>query len=298
MQFRPRPPVYARPMAVPEPPAGGPGQGAASSLPATLAARVEEIVHAAEREAAVLQRDLDAHRRDCEAEAQRYLDEARRQADALVQRRVQRLRELTDELVERAEATRRHFDGLITALEGTTTRLVQDQQSQPAAQLPDSRRAPRPAPPAAPAVPPDEDARQGPAALRAAIRRPDELIGPAPSSRPRSHSRAAGAEAEEGGGASGGRPGAARSRAAGRRASAQPRPREGDGDEPRLEAGSAASLEAARLVAIEMAVAGRTRAEVDDHLRESFRITATAELLDDVFGGGSGETTRTSWVTP
>jgi hypothetical protein len=59
---------------------------------------------------------------------------------------------------------------------------------------------------------------------------------------------------------------------------------------------SAASLEAARLVAIEMAVAGRTRSEVDAHLRESFRIADPSAVLDDVFGGGDGETTHTARV--
>ncbi len=44
-------------------------------------------------------------------------------------------------------------------------------------------------------------------------------------------------------------------------------------------------VSAARLVAIEMAVAGRTRAEVDRHLRESFAVEDTRGLLDDVFGG-------------
>jgi hypothetical protein len=34
-----------------------------------------------------------------------------------------------------------------------------------------------------------------------------------------------------------------------------------------------------------MAVAGRTRDEVDRHLRESFDADDTRELLDDVFGG-------------
>jgi hypothetical protein len=44
-------------------------------------------------------------------------------------------------------------------------------------------------------------------------------------------------------------------------------------------------VSAARLVAIEMAVAGRTRDEVDRQLRESFDADDTSELLDDVFGG-------------
>jgi len=44
-------------------------------------------------------------------------------------------------------------------------------------------------------------------------------------------------------------------------------------------------VSAPRLVAIEMAVAGRTRDEVDRHLRESFDVDDPRGLLDDVFGG-------------
>jgi hypothetical protein len=43
-------------------------------------------------------------------------------------------------------------------------------------------------------------------------------------------------------------------------------------------------LSAARLVAIEMAVAGRTRDQVAEHLREAFHVDDTGALLDDVFG--------------
>jgi hypothetical protein len=44
-----------------------------------------------------------------------------------------------------------------------------------------------------------------------------------------------------------------------------------------------------------MAVSGHTRDEVDAHLREAFRVTETAQLLDDVFGPGSGES-RGGWT--
>ena len=48
-------------------------------------------------------------------------------------------------------------------------------------------------------------------------------------------------------------------------------------------------LSAARLVAIEMAVAGRGRDEVDEHLRDAFEVDDTRALLDDVFGAvGTG----------
>jgi hypothetical protein len=42
--------------------------------------------------------------------------------------------------------------------------------------------------------------------------------------------------------------------------------------------------DAARLVAVEMALAGSSREEVDRHLRGAFDLVGTGDLLDDVFG--------------
>jgi hypothetical protein len=53
-------------------------------------------------------------------------------------------------------------------------------------------------------------------------------------------------------------------------------------------------LGAARLVAIEMAVAGRSRDEVDLHLRAQFQVQDTTQLLDDVFGPPAQTDSRTS----
>jgi hypothetical protein len=56
---------------------------------------------------------------------------------------------------------------------------------------------------------------------------------------------------------------------------------------PAAEAGSRdGSLDAARLAAIEMAVAGRTRSEVEEHLRATYALEDLDALLDDVFGAG------------
>jgi hypothetical protein len=44
------------------------------------------------------------------------------------------------------------------------------------------------------------------------------------------------------------------------------------------------TLDSARLVAIEMAVAGRSREEVGAHVRHSFDLADVEALLDDVFG--------------
>jgi predicted phage gp36 major capsid-like protein len=101
-------------------------------LPGAIAARVEDIVRAAENEAAAVQRDLAARREAAEAEAQRYLAEARRRADMLSSDRMQELREATGELVERAEATTRQLEALLDALTRTVAALQTDTDGKPA----------------------------------------------------------------------------------------------------------------------------------------------------------------------
>jgi hypothetical protein len=54
-----------------------------------------------------------------------------------------------------------------------------------------------------------------------------------------------------------------------------------------LETRSEIGLDSARLVAIEMAVAGRTREEVDRHIRAAYELADVESLLDDVFGPAS-----------
>jgi hypothetical protein len=55
---------------------------------------------------------------------------------------------------------------------------------------------------------------------------------------------------------------------------------------------------AARLVAIEMAVGGSSRAEVEEHLRERLGVTDPEPLLDDVFGAASHAGSRLAWGEP
>jgi hypothetical protein len=57
---------------------------------------------------------------------------------------------------------------------------------------------------------------------------------------------------------------------------------------------SDAAHDAARLVAVEMAVAGDTREGVGRRLREEFGIRDPGSILDDAFGPESGSTTRRS----
>ena len=53
---------------------------------------------------------------------------------------------------------------------------------------------------------------------------------------------------------------------------------------PEPEPGPTAPSDAARLVAVEMALAGSSRGDVDRHLRSAYNVADTNDLLDDVFG--------------
>lgn len=55
---------------------------------------------------------------------------------------------------------------------------------------------------------------------------------------------------------------------------------------------------AARLVAIEMAVGGASRADVETHLLARFGVDDPAPLLDDVFGAESHASSRLAWGEP
>jgi vacuolar-type H+-ATPase subunit H len=51
----------------------------------------------------------------------------------------------------------------------------------------------------------------------------------------------------------------------------------------------------ARLVALQMAVAGGNRGEVEAHLRRAFELSDPADILDDIFGSGSDSDKRVVW---
>ena len=61
-------------------------------------------------------------------------------------------------------------------------------------------------------------------------------------------------------------------------------------DDPRGE-----DLLGPRLVALQMAVAGGNRGEVEEHLRRAFDLADPRQILDDVFGAGTDADARVSW---
>lgn len=228
--------MAAHPPDSPEGPAG-------SRLGADVAAHVEAIVRAAEREARAAERAIEDRRRSAEEEVRRYLAAARLQVDAEAAARSARLATLST-------AAQRLADELADAAGALTRELRRDEQEIAETALP---RAPWPPPAAA-----------APAA-------------PAPAPPPAAEPAAAPASA----------PAATWSR---NDHAAEP-PREQPAAEP-------PAPSAARLVAIEMAVSGSSRAEVETHLRRDLGVADPQPLLDDVFGTASHAGSRLAWGEP
>lgn len=237
-------------------PPDSPAGPAGGRLGADLAAHVEAIVHAAEREAQAAERAIAAHRRSAEEEVRRYLAAARLHADAETAARAARIETLS-------AAARRLADELDDAVAALARELHADDRAA-------AERIPRPPwPPTAPAEPPVP--AEPPAAAQPAAPEPPQPLAPsAPPAPPEP--------------------------------APQPTWSRIEGDEAAAPAADGASEipvpSAARLVAIEMAVGGSSRAEVEDHLRTHLGVADPEPLLDDVFGVASTAGSRLAWGEP
>jgi F0F1-type ATP synthase membrane subunit b/b' len=68
--------------------------------------------------------------------------------------------------------------------------------------------------------------------------------------------------------------------------------------EARRGSGKLEPIEEARLMALQMAMAGRARSEVEEDLRHGYRIDDPGAVLDDIFGRGTPGTQRIPWSGP
>jgi hypothetical protein len=261
---------------------------APGQLAPEVAERVRAVLSAAEAAAGAVRHEADraAHtrRRMAEEEAQRYLDEAKAEADAYLQERLRRISELSDAILERAESivarldraeeVRRQLQGLVVSLGETAEQLAADA----AASYPRAKafgggeaaaRQPEPEPEPVARQPEPE-----PEPVREPEPEPEPVQEPEPEPEP---------AAEE------------------RHVRVAPEPGEdepGVVDFPRSEPGGREIGDdqlAARLVALQMAVAGADRGEVSSHLRINFDLGDPTPILDDVFGRGTGSSKRVTW---
>lgn len=264
-----------------------------SSLAGDASRRVHSIISAAEQEAASLcreaERDADSIRRYAEDDGEQILADARGHADDLVRERMRRLSELSDKvvectemLVERMEGTghvKRQLETLISAL-GDAAEAVAREAGRAAArrETPPPRR--ETAPPWRESVPPPAPARPARRVAQGTAQPAPPPARPTPeTSRPPAEpARLSAPKREERRFARSPEPPSAPIKA--ERAEKPAEPARGRDDE------IDSQFDGARLVALQMAVAGSTREEVEAELQRAFRLPDPSAILDDVFGEG------------
>jgi hypothetical protein len=215
--------------------------GSRTSLDETIAARVQAIVAAAEREAEAARHDIAEHRRTAEQEARDYVAASRVHADEEATGRARVLEQLAGEARREADDLRDRISALGTTVEelARTLRGGGGAARRPEPPWEEERRPPL-------VAAPELEERQG--RERSDALPPELRSGKAAPAR--SH-------------------------------------------EPRTDA----APDAARLAAIEMAVGGASRGEVERHLSREFGLESS-DLLDAVFGPERDATTRLSWGRP
>jgi hypothetical protein len=283
---------------------------AEESISDEISERVRSVISAAESAATAIRHEAEQQaaikQRAAEAERQRYIETAKAEAEALLEQRIGRISELSDSLIEGAEAilmriegaqeVKRQLESMVHALAHAAQELAAESEQgrlapvprpvnidddpaphvqavpdpEPAAttepdsgnvtelRVPESATEPEaePKPAATEPVPeaaPEVTEADAPAAADAeevevvdAVEVVDE-----PAAQPASEGNGATEEAE------------------------RPAEQRGfDGDD----------MLAARLVALQMAVAGSERVEVEAHLRKTFSLDEPGAILNDVFG--------------
>jgi F0F1-type ATP synthase membrane subunit b/b' len=283
------------------------------SISDEISERVRSVLAAAESAATAIRHEAEqqvqSKRRAAEAERQRYLEDAKAEAEALLEERMKRISELSDSLIEGAEAilmriegaqeVKRQLEAMVHALADAAEELAHESErgratARPRPVVVDDEPEPRmravpdpkvvePEPEAEPDVTEVERAGdEGPAVT--SDLKPVEVVPEVdegdeevevvdavevvdePDPKPESPS--------------------AMQRL---RKSASSRGDNGDAKEAEKPAAESRGFDgddmlAARLVALQMAVAGSARVEVEAHLRKTFSLDEPGAILNDVFG--------------
>jgi len=262
-----------------------------------ISRRVGAILDAVEREAGTL-------REQARQEAAQYLDHARHRADRLVEERQRRIAELSDDLLSKADAVvarlddaapvRQGFENLVRALGDAAERLARETEFSASEFEPQPFHHMPPGPP--PASYPEPTAAQAPPAYAPPP--------PFPSAQPQPTYEPAQQNYDPPPGASSRPPAsypaqpppakAPGSEATERHATPPPAPSPGPGGG----VGSAdwRELDEARMIAIQMAASGATRATVRKHLQQALGVAQTSDVLDEIYGVNATEDARVPWT--
>jgi F0F1-type ATP synthase membrane subunit b/b' len=268
------------------------------SISDEIGERVRSVISAAESAATAIRHEAEQQaqlqRRAAEGERQRFLEQAKAEAEALLEERMKRISELSDSLIEGAEKilmrmegaqeVKRQLDTMVKALASAAEELAGESSV--------TRDVPRPRPvavedeqPRMRAVPEPEETAvvtelrvpQPEPEVEAAAPEPEVVepvvVDEAPGSEPDSSEvevvDAVAVEDE---------PDTRQQHNGAVEDVERPVESRGfDGDD----------MLAARLVALQMAVAGSARVEVEEHLRKTFALEEPGSILNDVFGAES-----------
>ena len=268
---------------------------AEDSISDEISERVRSVLAAAEGAATAIRHEaeqqVESKKRAAEVERARIVEDARAEADGLLQARIKRISELSDGLVEGAESllaridsaaeVKRQLETMVAALAETAERLAAE--SGAATERPRVRAVPDPEPAVTEAEAPAAERATGPAQpadLEPVEVVPDdedvevvdavEVVDDEPEPEPASDRPSAVERLRKVASAGRGDNGAATEE----KKPAESADRGFDGDD----------MLAARLVALQMAVAGSERSEVEAHLRQTFSLDEPGAILNDVFG--------------
>jgi hypothetical protein len=284
----------ARDLADVDPASHTPGE---HELASEVSERIRAIISSAEAAANAVRHEAEQRaqlkRRLAEDEARRVVDDARRDAEAFLAERIRRIAELSDAVVERgegivmrldrAEEVRRQLQGLADALGESAEELARELGGEaPAVE----RRTP---------VAEAATAEPAPAARAEAVKPPplrppteaplrDEAVSEEIAEDPTVGELAA--EVEDDAGESPVVP----VELVPDELQREPEPESSRSREPDEQL-------SARLVALQMAVAGGKRQEVEVHLQRTFDLGDVTQILDDVFGSGEPGAERAGWPT-
>jgi ribonuclease E len=275
---------------------------AEESISDEISERVRSVISAAESAATAIRHEAEQEvamkRRAAEAERERFLEHAKSEAEAVLDQRIKRISELSDSLIEGAESLLMRINGAqeVKRQLETMVHALAHSAAELAAESEQGRLAPVPRPiavddepdPRIQAVPePDSAAaeRQPENVTELRVPEPDPEAPAEPQPVPEAApevTEAAAPVVEEvevvdavevvDEPAAGQQPGEGNGAA---ETAEQPSEHRGfDGDD----------MLAARLVALQMAVAGSARDEVEAHLRKTFSLDEPGAILNDVFG--------------
>ena len=255
-------------------------------LASEVGERVRSIISAAEGAANAVRHEAEqtaqVRRRVAEEEARRIIEDAKADADAFLAERVRRISELSDTVVERAETIVSRLDRAEEVRQQLQT--LADALGESAEELAGEVRA---------VAPPPTPAADTPVSPEAAVARVEPAapgpISPEPAAEPtEAHPAEALTSTAQPSEAAPAAPEVVHLTDQRRESAATETAEAGERREPDHQL-------SARLVALQMAVAGGNRGEVEAHLMRTFALVDASTILDDVFGQGTDPGKRVAW---